>query len=377
MTRVEAERRRPARRRATRQGAPGPVRRAGAPEPLYAMHVSRHLRALALDGRGEDARGRNLLALHVLETSYEHAWLRYTPSRGGVRWLLMLLDLVGTRSGLAPARRVDLTFAQFLDLLRARDLDHLAEVSDLVIAKQLAECLELTMPVARSVLGNLSVFALLWHLGFRPDHARGGRFEKHTQGKIIRRKITDTLDTLWADALRAVAAEDGAVEAHHVLAGLPPSATVVARQIDGALHRVDESLDAFPFAVVYALATDAKRAGRLWEPAPRYVEGVAFGRDDFETAVGRALQGARSRKRRYRRSVALAELGLSAFFPETIAVVDGWLDACPCSEFCLAPGASGHAGGDGWFSYAQDQAPLIEATQWRVYEHISRSLRET
>ncbi len=353
----------------------GAVVRHAPPEPLYPVRLSRHLRSLALDGRGEDARGRNLLALHVLETAYEHAWLSYTPSRGVVRWLLMLLDLVGTRSGLSPARRVDLTFSQFLDMLRGRGLEHLADVTEDVITRQLAACLNVHEPVVGGVAREMSVFALLWHLGFRPGANAGARFEKHTQGKIIRRKISDNLDALWADALRCVAAEDGRVEAHHVLAGMPPSALVVARQIQGALRRVDESLDSFPFAVVYAFATDAQRSGRIWDPPDHFVEGSAFARSDFEAAVGRALQGARSRKRRYRRSVALAELGLSAFFPETVSVLDGWLERCGCSEFWMASLRAGDRGEHGnWYSFAERNMALIEATQWRVYEHVSRRL---
>jgi len=127
--------------------------------------------------------------------------------------------------------------------------------------------------------------------------------------------------------------------------------------------------------VVYAFATDAKRAGRMWDPPDAYVDGVAFGREDFEAAVGRALQGARSRKRRYRRSVALAELGLSAFFPDTVAVLDGWLASCRCSEFWLEPLAMRNAEDEGgWFSYTEANAALIEATQWRIYEAVSRRL---
>ena len=89
-------------------------RHVGPPE-AYLEEVAAHLRRLALTGRGEDVRGRNLLALQVLEVGYANGWLAYAPNRDVARWLVMLLDLVGARRGLGPRARVMRTLDAFLE----------------------------------------------------------------------------------------------------------------------------------------------------------------------------------------------------------------------------------------------------------------------
>ena len=345
------------------------------PPDSYLHELAAHLRRLALAGRGEDVRGRNLLALHVLETSYAHAWLSYAPNRDVGRWLMMLLDLVGARAGLGPEARLQRTVGAFLDDLSDIGLRELADVTEGAVLLGLSRRFDWPSLALAPVTPHLSMGAVLWHMGFHSDaYLSQVHFEKHSQGKLIRRKLGGTLDELWAHAAhRRLAGE--APTALHVLAALPPSFPVVLEQVQAALERVDESLEGAPFAVFYALVTDAARAGRRWDPPERFVEGWAYSRADFERAVGRTLSGAHSRKARYRRSVALAELGLSSFFPTTVALVDGWLAHCGCSELWVEPPDGAHAGGDeGWLAAARARLEAIEDLQWGIYASVTEAM---
>jgi hypothetical protein len=348
--------------------------RIGPPAP-YLDEVAAHIRRLALAGRGEDVRGRNLLALHVLETSYAHGWLSYAPQRDVGRWLVMLLDLVGARVGLTPEARLDRTVDAFLGDLRDTGLLRVADVTDAAVLQGLSRRLAWPRLALEPVAPHLSMGAVLWHVGFRSSAYRSQvHFEKHSQGKLIRRKIGATLDELWAHAVHEQLA-GAPPRALNVLAALPPSFSVVLAQVESGLRRVDESLDGMPFAVFYALVTDAARAGRRWDPPDRFVEGWAYSREDFERAVGRTLKGAHSRKRRYRRSVALAELGLSSFFPTTVALIDSWLAGCRCSELWVEPPEGAHAGEEvGWLELARANMEAIEDLQWRVYASVTDGL---
>lgn len=346
-------------------------RRIGPPLRYY-DEVASHIRNLALGGRGEDVRGRNLLALHVLETSYANGWFGYTPHRDVARWLVMLLDLVGARVGLAPHARLDRTIGGFLDDLRESGLRHVADVTHSAVRARLARCFGWPDLALAPVTPGMSVLAALWHMGFRIDvYLSQVHFEKHTQGKLIRRKIGATLDELWAEAARRQLGS-GPPTALHVLAALPPAFPVVLEQVESALARVDESLEGAPFAVFYALVTDAARSGRRWQPPEAYVQGSVYSRGDFERAVGRTLPGSQSRRTRYRRNVGLAELGLSSFFPATVALIDRWLAACPCSELFVEPPEGAHAGvEDGWLGLARTHMEAIEDLQWRIYASVS------
>lgn len=349
-------------------------RHVGPPE-AYLEEVAAHLRRLALTGRGEDVRGRNLLALHVLETAYAHGWLSYAPHRDVGRWLLMLLDLVGARAGIGPEARLARTCDAFLDELRDVGLRRLADVTRSALLQALSRRFAWPGLALAPVVRRLSVGALLWHLGFRADaYLAQVHFEKHSQGKLIRRKIGTTLDELWARAAHRQLA-GSAPTAQHVLAALPPAFPVVLEQVEHALARVDESLEGAPFAVFYALATDAARSGRRWDPPERFVEGWAYSREDFERAVGRTLSGVHSRRARYRRSVGLAELGLSSFFPTTVALVDGWLARCGCSELWVEAPDGGHAGGEeSWLAAARARLEAIEDLQWSIYASVTEAM---
>ena len=295
------------------------------PPDSYLDELAAHLRRLALAGRGEDVRGRNLLALHVLETSYAHAWLSYAPNRDVGRWLMMLLDLVGARAGLGPEARLAAHRGGLprrsarRRAARAGRRDRGRRAAGAVAPLRLAQpgagagdaapvdggrALAHGLPLRRLPLAGPLREA-------QPGQAHPPQARRHPRR------------ALGAAAHRRLAGE--APTALHVLAALPPSFPVVLEQVQAALERVDESLEGAPFAVFYALVTDAARSGRRWDPPERFVEGWAYSREDFERAVGRTLSGVHSRKARYRRSVALAELGLSSFFPATVALVDGWL----------------------------------------------------
>jgi len=349
-------------------------RLAGPPEE-YVDEVALYVRRLALSGRGEDVRGRNLLALQVLEASYANGWLSYAPNRDVARWLVMLLDLVGARRGMGPRARVERTLEEFFVEVESVGLREVAEVSSSMTLSRLARTFDWPV-LAAEVLGpRLAVASVLWHLGFRPGEYRAQvHFEKNSQGKLVRRKITTALDGPWAQALRRQL-QGRQATAVHILAALPPSFEVVLNQVQGALRRVDEPLEGVPFAVFYSLVTDAARSGRHWEPPPRYVQGSAYTRDDFERAVGRVAGGTRGRRFRGGRSVSLAQLGLSSFFPETVAVIDEWLAGCRCSELWVeSPEGTLSSGPDGWFELATAQREAIRELQKRIHASVSAAV---
>jgi len=341
------------------------------PPGTYIDEVAVYVRQLALAGRGEDVRGRNLLALRVLEASYAEGWLSYAPKRDVVRWLLMLLDLVGAERGYAPRARLERTFEAFLSDVEAAGLTRLAEVTREASLERLARELDWPLAIADALGAELSMAALLWRFGFSTAEYRAQvHFEKNSQGKLIRRKITAALDGPWAEALRTETV-GAPITALHVLAALPPAFEVVIGQVRRVMDRVGDRLDNVPFAVFYALVTDAARSGRRWQPPERFVHGSAYTRDDFERAVGRVSRGSRSRGARSRRSASLAELGLSNFFPETVAVIDAWLVACQCSELWVEPLDGAHAGSEeGWLELARAQRDTIAEMQERIRERV-------
>jgi len=352
------------------------VSRLAGPPDAYVDEVALYVRRLALSGRGEDVRGRNLLALQVLEAGYANGWLSYAPNRDVARWLVMLLDLVGARRGVGPRARVERSLEEFFVEVESVGLREVAEVSSSMTLSRLARAFEWPV-LAADVLGpRLAVASALWHLGFRPAAYRAQvHFEKNSQGKLVRRKITTALDSPWAQALRRHL-QGRQATAVHILAALPPSFDVVVTQVQGALERVDEPLEAVPFAVFYSLVTDAARSGRRWEPPPRYVQGGAYTREDFERAVGRVAGGTRGRRFRGGRSVSLARLGLSSFFPETVAVIDDWLARCRCSELWVESPVGPHTGGDdGWLDVANARSGDIIELQEQLHAAVSRTLQ--
>ncbi len=278
------------------------------------------LRAFSLGGRGDDARGRNLASLHALEEALELGLFDYRPTRDAAAWSMLLIDIVGDRLALSPTERLDVSMRGFLDHLDALALRHTARITEEALVDALARTMGLSRPLARPLLSQIRVAALLWLLGYRCD---GRLAERHPQARHVRKLVRARVDAAWERQLAG--AEAHGIDALDVLAALPITFGHAVQAVQVALRRADEDLAHVPFAVFYALATDARRGGRVWYPPARYVENGCYDRATFDATVGHVLDGSRSRRRRFGRSVALSDLGLSAMYPASIARLDAWL----------------------------------------------------
>ena len=320
------------------------------------------VRSLAIDGRGDDARGRHLASLYALEWAYGNGLFAYRPSRDPGHWLLLLLDVAGARAGLPPSDRVQMSADALFARLSEIDLRHTVTHTRAVVLEHVARRLGLPVQLAEPLLARMSVAAVLNLLGVGP--ASAARAEKHPQGRQVRKVLRARVDVGWERRLGAL---EPAVEgdARVLLAALPISFGLGLRTVQSAMLRVGEDLAQVPFAVYYALLTDARRGGRVWRPPDRYVEGGCYDRATFDLAVGHALDAVRSRKRRYRRSSALSELGMSALFPATVARLDAWLQRYPFAPFRLdAPQSA--TGQVDWYLWAQTEMEHIEALHSRL-----------
>lgn len=354
-------------------GTTFPAPRSSRPVPArYVVGLARYLRSLALDGRGDDARGRHLAALSVLDWALGHDLFDYRPSRDPGRWLLLLLDVGGARIGLAPEARLRLPLDDFLARLGGKDLRLVADLTRSALADAVGDRIGVCREAAAGRLERTTVAETLWLLGI-PETGPSGR-EKHPQGRQLRKAIRARVDLAWDARLDAVE-EAGEVDAATVLAAIPGSYAVAVRTVQAALTRVGEDLAHTPFAVFYALLTDARRGGRVWRPSDCFVEAGSYDRAAFDAAVGHALLDARSRKRRYRRSSALAELGLSSFFPATFARIDRWLATRRFDEFCLShrPGAPRRID---WYRWARHQRSTIAARHDQLVDGVAHDLRD-
>ena len=328
----------------------------------YLEGLALRIRSLALDGRGDDARGRHLASLYALEWAYRNGLFAYRPSRDPGHWLLLLLDVAGARAGLAPTDRVQMSADALFARLCEIDLRHIVRHTRAVVLEHVARRLGLSVQFAEPLLARMSVAAVLNLLGVGPADA--ARAEKHPQGRQVRKVLRARVDAGWERRLGAfepVVERDPGV----LLAALPISFGLSLRTVQSAMLRVGEDLAHVPFAVYYALLTDARRGGRVWRPPDRYVEGGCYDRATFDLAVGHALDAVRSRKRRYRRSSALSELGMSALFPATVARLDAWLERYPFAPFRLDAGQSA-AGQVDWYLWAQTEMESIEALHARL-----------
>jgi len=341
----------------------------------YRSELEGVLRGFVTDGRGDDARGRNLAALLSLEAALQHGLFTYRPSRDAAAWLVLLVDVVGERLRLPPAKRLDLSVRAFLDRLVGLELSATAQVTEEALAVALAQRNGLHPALARGLLSHVRVAALLWTLGYRGHRVSG---ERHPQARHVRKLVRARVDAAWERQVRTF---EGLrrVDTVALLASFPISFTHAARAVQGALRRVDEDLADVPFAVFYALVTDARRGGRVWRPPPRYVEGECYSRSAFDATVGHALDGSRSRRRRYGRSVALSDLGLSAMYPATVARLDAWLERFDFPELVLTSAADGLGNGDAWMEHVSARRDVVERLHGRLVdglrEHGSRSQR--
>lgn len=338
-------------------GRPGATATELSPPPSgYLERQARHIRNLAMEGRGDDARGRNLATLYVLEWSYARGQIAYRPRRDTSGWLIMLADVAGARAGLGPADRMTLPFHEFQSVLDAIGLAHVARQTGQATYEALAKRFGLPPLLVEPFANRMTLASVLWHLGH--VGVRKNSPEKHPQARHLRKLLRSHLDDAW-DASLCLREHDGHIGELELLAALPLSFGVASRVVQAALDRVGEDLASVPFAVFYALLTDARRGGRVWRPPDRYVEATAYSRSTFEAAVGHALVASRSRRRRYARSVALSELGLSALFPRTIARLDAWLETHTFPTFFVAS-ADGQVRTEDWYSWAVRNGDEIE-----------------
>ena len=333
----------------------------------YRHDLAGMVRALGMEGRGDDARGRYLASLYALEWAFRRGVLEYRPNRDPGRWMLLLLDVGGARAGLAPDERLALTPDAFLARLATIDLPELARITRDVLVVGVARSLATTPALVEPLVGRMSVASVLYRLGV--TSATGVFGDKHPQARHFRRVLRERVDDAWARELARLGRR-GPPSAQQLLAALPIAFDLCTRTVRAALLRVGEDLAHVPFAVFYALVTDARRGGRVWLPADRYVEGGCYDRASFELTVGHTLELVRSRKRRHRRSSALSELGFSAIFPNSIARIDDWLErgAYPVFQLDAAPALASERD---WYAWAVAQRVRIAAHHDRLVDAVT------
>lgn len=339
---------------------------------IYVGQLAQHVRSLALDGRGDDARGRHLASLYALEWAYRYGWFDYRPTRDPGRWALLLIDVVGARAGLSPLERLTSPVDAFLARTANVGLERVAARTREALVAGVAKTYDLPVGLASPLVGRMSLAAALWVLGVPSTGTTG--CEKHPQGRQVRKVLRARIDAIWDRQLEALEMR-GSIDAETVFAAIPASYRVTARAVRAALVRVGEDLAHVPFAVFYALLTDARRGGRVWRPPDRFVEGGSYDRAAFEAMVGHVLTTSRSRKRRDQRSSALAELGLSASFPRTFVRIDRWLELGDIPELCLARGGVTYPHCD-WFSWSQQRSDRIERRHMALVEGIADANRD-
>ena len=338
----------------------------------YRRHIAGMVQALGTEGRGDDARGRHLASLYALDWAFRRGVLAYRPNRDPGRWMLLLLDVGGDQAGLTPDERLALPLDAFLERLAVIGLPELARITRDVLVVGIARTLATTPALVEPVVRRMSVANVLYRLGVT---SAGGVFgDKHPQARHFRRVLRERVDEAWARELARLDRR-GPPSAQQLLAALPIAFDLCARTVRAALLRVGEDLAHVPFAVFYALVTDARRGGRVWRPADRYVDGGCYDRASFEVAVGHALPFVRSRKRRYERSSALSELGLSAIFPNSIARIDDWLERGHYPAFQLDAASTPGSERD-WYTRALEQRASIAAQHDRIVDAVTRPDRD-
>ena len=310
----------------------------------YADWLVAYFARLGIEGRGDSARGRNMYALHLLDFIWSQPRLplhHYRPTRNPAAFLAMIFDLVGDHlqgdgdgaalgsSGRLLVQdtirwRLGTRWDCFIDELASAGLPHLAAVLDetmkavlrlrsrsslpayLQRLKLYMTPSQLTQVKVDALIDRLSVLEVLSHLDF--EGAETGH-EQHPVGGDLRKSIRRAFDDGWRRTLEG----QGKHNLITLFACLP---------LDGlrllASQGVREASE-FDFAVFYALITDAKAPGRMWQPPAAY---VGADEDWQHFAFLAARQDATSRKTQGR-----ARLGISSTFPNTIRALDGWLES--------------------------------------------------
>lgn len=322
----------------------------GQPTPRNVASLEQHLLE-ARASRGDDARGRNLQLLFLLERALEHGWFSYLPSREPARWLVTLLDLVGEHAGISMADRLKLNGRGLVTLLEGARLPLLAVLtlrvlSDALVVSPALRTLRLGPALTRGLVERMNLSALLAQLGFLPrDAVRDRNLGSSSVGQQIRRQVSAQLDPVWATALTAIQAP-GFCE---VLAALPPGFSLVEHLVRVALEHEGERLGEQPFAVFYALVTNASLGlGRRWAAPDWCVEGRAFTRSDFDAT--------------HRDAVRWARLAISGSCPLAVTVIDGWLERQTLPELvCDAD----------WYRHREANAEVIEAIERELLGLVS------
>ena len=331
----------------------------------YHRALEHVLESWSVTQRGDDPRGRNLQALYFLEFALEHGWFSYLPSRQPGRWVMNLLDLLGSRAGQSVSQRLELDVRGLVNLLNQHHLARIAELTCATLTRTLESCPEfrgLSRPLMRRVLETLDMVSLLQRLDFNPEEALSARDRAGSvYGQKIRQQLLSHLDPHWATVIAALEQEP-IPDFLRVLVSLPPSFQQLETMIERQLHLEDTSFGEIPFAVFYARVTDAP--GDEW--SGRYY----VSEDDrtaFEAWVGR------HRERRQSQATELGinrmkqfRLGIRAACRLTIRIVDQWLEQKPISEFRWE---------SDWFAQYNHQRLLLEALEREVVGRVTLSIR--
>jgi hypothetical protein len=288
----------------------------------------------------------------VLDWTYRSNLVTYRPTRDPAGWLLLIVDLIGSRLGWPARDRVAMRVGDFFDALDELGLDMVRRQTLATCADRFARDLAVPGVLIEPVVRRMRVAALAWHLGCGDLAGR----EKHPQARKVRQLLRDRLDAAWVERIRSV--DTSGYEPEVVaLAMVPISIRMALATVRSVLRWAGDDIGDVPFAVFYALLTDARHGGRVWVPPDPFVNGDPYDRHAFELDVGHALDGTRSRRRRHEESTALSELGLSALFPRTIALVDLHLAEFPQRALwvCRYQGTV-----DDWLTYVAEREEQIE-----------------
>jgi hypothetical protein len=260
------------------------------------------------------------------------------------------------------------------DFFRAMETLHLERVarsSYLSMVNCIAQRHAISPRLAEPWVGRLTVAAMAWHMGV-PREGIDGR-EKHPQGRQVRKALRGAIDHGWSATLEAHGPEieEPAIK---VFASLPLPLRASIATIESVLSRVGEGLDHVPFAVFYALLTDARKGGRVWQPPAGYLDARGFDRSAYDTSVGNRLESTRSRRRRYVRPATLSEFGLSAVYPRTVAKIDRWLESERPAPLCIG---SKDEPALAWHEYLTGALDEIERQHARLVERFTVTYRST
>jgi hypothetical protein len=331
----------------------------------YHRALEHVLESWSVTERGDDPRGRNLQALYFLEFALEHGWFSYLPSRQPGRWVMNLLDLLGSLAGKSASQRLGLDIRGLVSLLSHHRLTHIAELTCATLTRSLEMCPEfrdLSRPLMRRVLETLDMVSLLQWLGFKPDAVLSARDRAGSvYGQKIRQQLSNQLDPHWETVIASLE-QESIPDFLRVLVSLPPSFQQLETMIEHQLQLEDSSLKEIPFAVFYARVTDAP--GDEWS-GRHYIS--EDDRSAFEAWVGRHRERRLSGVTGFETNhIKQFRLGVRAACPLTIQVIDRWLEQKPIPEFCWE---------SDWFAKYSHQRLWLETLERTVIGRVTSSIR--